>query len=129
MGMAAEYPKHLILLSKLAGAVQRGGSTAAERRALSERFGVSEDVLLRYERAKVIFDAEIFNDLRHKALVVAMRRPEQLGKDPSDPDDNNELVKAYYRLEAAMSDNPIVHEMRDARAALLAALGVSTSEE
>ena len=108
-----------------------GGLTAADRSALAERFGVSEDLLLRYERAQSIYKSVIVDKLLPQARVEAMRWLKQLGKEPMGPEFGEEMRQAFHRLEAAMSDNEIVCEFREVQAAIMAAIEASalTSEK
>ena len=119
-----ESPKDVHLFVELAlASLKKGGVTPADLSRLSKRFGVSEDLLLRHERAGAIYKSVIYDKLLPQARVEAMRRLIQRGKDPMDDEFGDELRKAYDRLQAALSENAIVREFKEAKAAIRAALG------
>lgn len=126
MAMDGEWTKDMLLLWKINSAVSTGGLTEPARRALAERFGVSEEVLLRYERAKAAWSASIFPGLFDQAQDATELRMRELGR-RFDPDElMDECLQAFHRIEAAMPENEITREIDEAAVALRAALDAAT---
>lgn len=118
------------LLMKLnSGVRSEGGLTAAERTALAKKFGVSEDLLIRYERARAVYNKEIFDNQRTQAGLEALRVVKAQGKDALSPEFGDELTKAFWRIEAAMPENKFLREFKEAKAAIKAALTAQASNK
>ena len=124
-----EWSKDFILCWRVSQAVKRGGLSADERRALAKEFSVSEDLLLRCERAEAAWDTQIFHRYISRARVEAMRLLKERGQDPCGPDLWTEASEAFRRILDALPEpeKGIVRELKESRAAIKAALGVSIS--
>jgi hypothetical protein len=124
-----EWTKDLLLFDDLARAVRKGGLTADERANLSQKFGVSEDLLLRYERAKAAWNTLIFDKQWVQARMEAVRLMNKLGKDLLSPELGEETSKAFHRILDALPEpeKAITRERDEAVAAIRAALDASTS--
>ena len=124
-----EWSKDFILCWDLSEAVTRGGLSADERSDLAKKFGVSEDLLLRYERAKAAWDTLIFNKYISRARAEAMHLLKELGQDPWGPELGMEASKAFHRILDALPEpeKKITRELDEVQDAIKAALGVSIS--
>jgi hypothetical protein len=111
------------LILEIGHAAQSGGLTAPELHALAERFGVSEEVLLRYERARRAFNTSIFPALFEQSIIETERRMKERGeKVHHDEASTIESAVIYRWLEQTMPENEITREHDEALAALRAAL-------
>ena len=104
-----------------------GGMTAQERSALAEQYGISEEILLRCERANAAYYTSILMKQWQQAKLEATLRMRELGKDHNDPEFLVVLDNAIERLHAATPENEITREKRAAWDALKAALDASPS--
>ncbi|AGP40392.1 hypothetical protein BE04_35965 [Sorangium cellulosum] len=57
--MSVEWSKDILLIWEIVRKLRSSGMSPAERRALAEQFGVSEEVVLRYERARAAYNEQI----------------------------------------------------------------------
>jgi hypothetical protein len=128
--MAIDSLKAIFLIADVEYAVTSGGLKAPERSALAKRFGVSEEVLLRFERAKRAYDSSITPKLFDQAETEALHRMRERGKfhprEWAQNEFSNECTVAYRRLRDAMPENEITREYDEALAALKAAVEAST---
>ncbi|MFS8069131.1 MAG: hypothetical protein ACMG6S_22450 [Byssovorax sp.] len=125
--MDTEWTSFMTVIMEIARTRGFGGMTAQERSALAEQFGISEDLLLRCERAHHAYYTTIFVEQSRQAKMEAMIRMRELGKARNDPEFIVELEKALERIHAATPENEITRESTAASAALRAALDASTS--
>ena len=105
------------LFSELSLAARNGGMTADERSSLAENFGVSEDLLLRYERASSAYATLARPSGLDEACERALRerRKRRLGR---------EEFKKFY---GTTPEDEITDEYFEASTAIRAALATSTS--
>jgi hypothetical protein len=125
--MAVEWTKDMLVLAELAHAARSGGLTVLARSALAKRFGVSEEVLLRYECARCAYNSLIGDKQWDQARLEATLRFSELEKRIDEPGFPEEIEKALARIRAATPENEITRELDEATAALRAALDASTS--
>jgi hypothetical protein len=124
--MDTEWPSIIFVTMEIARTKGFGGMTAQERSALVEQFGLSEELLLRCERAHHAYQNSICEGQWREAKLEAILRTRELGKEIEDPEFIVELEKALERIQAATPENEITREYDDAWAALQAALEAST---
>ncbi|MEO5725729.1 MAG: hypothetical protein ABI134_06295 [Byssovorax sp.] len=125
--MNTEVTSFMIVIMEISRTESCGGMTAQERSALVEQFGISEELLLRCERAHHAFCTTIFVEQRREARMEAILRMRELGKKLDDPQFGEEITKALDRIWAATPENEITRERTEAFDALRAALDASTS--
>lgn len=122
--MNVEWTEDLLLMWEIARKTRSGGLSPQERRGLVEQFGVSEEVLLRYERAKVAYDA--LDDKRFREAKWETLRRMTEGQKTFDPERYSaEMEVTLQRMREAEPESEITRELRDARAAIRAELGLS----
>ncbi|WP_437797935.1 hypothetical protein [Sorangium sp. So ce693] len=124
MGMSVEWTKDILLIWEIGRRIRSGGLSAEERRALAEKFGVSEEVVLRYERARAIYNVEIADKRWRQARRETLFRMTEGGKTFGLEKYSDELEATLERLRDAEPENEITRELRDARDAIRAELGL-----
>ncbi|XXX74843.1 hypothetical protein WMF30_45040 [Sorangium sp. So ce134] len=122
--MSVEWSKDILLIWEIARKTRSGGSSAEERRALAEQFGVSEAVVLRYERARTVYNAEIADKRWRQARQETLLRMTEGGKTFELEKYPDELEATLERMRGAEPENEITRELRDARDAIRAELGL-----
>ncbi len=125
--MNTEWTSIMLLTVEITRTERFGGMTAQQRSALAEQFGISEEVLLRCERAHHAYSKTVFVEQTREARLEAILRTRELGKKIDDPEFIDELEKAFERIRAATPENEITRECTEAFNALRAALDASTS--
>ena len=123
--MRIEWPKDMTVMVEVACGVLAGGLTAQQRTSLANRVGISEEVLLRYERARQACHDLIFRQQMNQAWSEAAHRMRELGKRMDDPAFPGELEKAVHRIRKATPENAITRERDEALAAVRAAIAAS----
>ncbi|MGK3959053.1 hypothetical protein WMF38_39105 [Sorangium sp. So ce118] len=122
--MVVEWPKDILLIWRIACNTHRGGLSADERRALAEEFGVSEAVVLRYERARTVYDVQIAEKRWRQAKLETILRMTE-GGNPFDVEKySDELEATLERMRQSEPENEITRELRAARDAIRAELGL-----
>ncbi|WP_437975933.1 hypothetical protein WMF11_50810 [Sorangium sp. So ce295] len=124
MGMSVEWTKDILLIWEIVRRIRSGGLSAEERRALAEKFGVSEEVVLRYERARAIYNVQIADKRWRQAKLETILRMTEGGKTFEDEKFPDELEVTLDRLRDAEPENEITRELRDASDAIRAELGL-----
>jgi hypothetical protein len=127
--MAVEWTKDTLVTLAIVRAEHSGGMTAQERTALVERFGVSEEVLLRCERAYHAHYSLIGEKQWDQAVLEATLRMRELGKRGDEPELVDEIERALCRIRAATPENEITREYDEAWVALRVALDGPTSAD
>ena len=125
--MDFEWAKDTLVIMEIARTEGFGGMTAQQRSALAEKFGLSEELLLRCERAHHAYCTTVFVEQTREARLEAILRTRELGRKIDDPKYIVELEKAFERIQAATPENEITRECTEAFNALRAALDASTS--
>ncbi len=125
--MDTEWTPYMIVALEIARTERCGGMTAQERSALVEQFGLSEELVLRCERAHHAYCTTVFAKQHREAMLEARLRMRELGKQPNGPEFGDEIEKALDRIQAATPENEITRESTAASAALKAALEASPS--
>jgi hypothetical protein len=120
--MDTGWTSFMIVIMEIGRTEEFGGMTAPERSALAEQFGISEELLLRYQRAHHVYCTTVYPKMHREAMLEARLRTRDLGKGPEDPEFIVELEKALDRVWAATPENEITRESTEASAALKAAL-------
>ena len=120
--MAVNALKIVFLTADVDYALKSGGMTAQVRSALAKRFGVSEEVLLRYERAQCASSEQ-----RRQAWIEGLARWQRSGRVGSESDRDKDFDEILSRLQNEAPE--IEREYDDAVAALRAALEATTSKE
>jgi hypothetical protein len=123
--MRVEWPKDMTVMVEVACGVLAGGLTAQQRTSLAERVGISEEVLLRYERARQACHDLIFRKQVNQAWGEAAHRMRELGKSTADPAFLDELEQAVHRIRRATPENDVKRERDEALAAVRAAIAAS----
>jgi hypothetical protein len=127
--MDTEWPSIIYVTMEIARTRGFGGMTAQERSALVEQFGISEELLLRCERAHHAYQTSICEGQWRQAKTEAILRMGELGKGYNDPEFVVELEKALERIQAATPENETTREYTAAWDALRAALDASTPKK
>ena len=127
--MDTEWTSFMIVALEISRTESSGGMTAQERSALVEQFGISEELLLRCERAHHAYCTTVFVEQTREARLDAILRTRELGKKLDDPEYIVELEKAFERIRAATPENEVTRECTEAFNALRAALDASTSKK
>ena len=115
---------YVAVCSALSDGIDRGGLTDEERAALSARYGVSEAVLLRWERAVQGYRSVIGEEQRRQARREALRNVEARGKEIFSEEYWEERSKAIKRIADSVPEQEIIRESDAAHNALMVALGV-----
>lgn len=124
MATNVEWTKDILLIRAILRKTRPGGLPAEERRALAEEFGVSEAVVLRYERARCTYESSIAEKRRRQAKMETILRMTE-GEKELDPEKfPDELEATLERLMAAEPENEITRELRAVRDAIRAELGL-----
>jgi hypothetical protein len=123
--MDTEWTSFMTVIMEIARTEGFGGMTAQERSALAEQFGISEELLLRCQRAHHAYCTTVYAKQHREAMLEARLRTRDLGKEPGDPEFIVELEKAFDRIRAEAPENEITRESTAASAALKAALEAS----
>ena len=123
------WTKEFTLFWDLDGFVRKGGMTPEQRAELAQKFGVSEDLLLRYERVALVYLPSVHAKQKSQARVEAARVMGTLGKKIDTDADLffAEVWKAYARIKAEAPEDELTREYEAARAALTAAVNASIS--
>lgn len=124
MGMSVEWTKDILLIWEIVRRIRSGGLSTEERRALAEKFGVSEEVVLRYERARAIYNVQIADKRWRQAKLETILRMTEGGKTFEEEKFPDELEATLERLRDAEPENEITRELRDARDAIRVELGL-----
>ncbi len=127
--MDTEWTSFMPVIMEIARTEGFGGMTAPERSALAEQFGISEELLLRCQRAHHAYCTTVYAKLYRAAKMEAILRTRELDKGLADPEFIVELEKALDRIRAATPENEITRESTAASAALKAALDASTPKK
>ena len=127
--MDTEWTSFMTVALEISRTESCGGMTAQERSALVEQFGISEELLLRCERAHHAYCTTIFVEQRREARLEAILRMRELGKKIDDPQFGDEISKALDRIQEATPENEITRARTEAFDALRAALEASTSKK
>ncbi|WP_437480891.1 hypothetical protein WME75_36490 [Sorangium sp. So ce1014] len=122
--MSVEWSKDILLIWEIARKTRSGGVSAEERRALAEQFGVSEKVVLRYEHARTVYNAQIADKRWRQARQETLLRMTEGGKTFELEKYPDELEATLEGMRGAESENEITRELRDARDAIRAELGL-----
>jgi hypothetical protein len=123
-----DWPDHILLIKELIHKSLRFRlMTEDERSALAKRFNVSEDLLLRYERAQMAYNSLVFDKQWTQAREEVIRRMSQLEKELTPTELAAETSKEFRRISAAAPENEISLELKEAKAAIMTALSVSAS--
>ncbi|WP_437983608.1 hypothetical protein [Sorangium sp. So ce117] len=122
--MSVEWTKDILLIWEIVRRIRSGGLSAEERRALAEKFGVSEEVVLRYDRARTTYNVQIADKRWRQAKLETILRMTEGGKTFDDEKFPDELEATLERLRDAEPENEIARELRDARDAIRAELGL-----
>jgi hypothetical protein len=122
--MSVEWSKDILLIWEIARKTRSGGVSAEERRALAEQFGVSEEVVLRYEHARTVYNAQIADKRWRQARQETLLRMTEGGKTFELEKYPDELEATLEGMRGAESENEITRELRDARDAIRAELGL-----
>ncbi|WP_044967497.1 MULTISPECIES: hypothetical protein [Sorangium] len=122
--MNVEWTKDILLIWRIARKTHSGGLSVEERRALAEEFGVSEQVVLRYERARTAYDLSIAQKRWRQAKWETILRMTEGGKAFEDEKFPDELEATLERLRDAEPENELTRELRDARDAIRVELGL-----
>src|SRR5689334_21755987 len=115
---------YIAACSALSDGIDRGGLTDEERASLAERFGVSEALLLRCERASQAYRSVIGEEQCRQARREALRNVEARGKEIFSEEYWEDRSKAIERIADSVPEQEIVRESRAAHNALMVALGV-----
>ncbi|WP_437296972.1 hypothetical protein [Sorangium sp. So ce426] len=124
MGMRVKWTRDILLIWEIVRRIRPGGLSAEERRALAEKFGVSEEVVLRYERARAIYNVEIADKRWREARRETLFRMTEGGKAFELEKYPDELEATLERLTDTEPENDITRELRDAGDAIRAELGL-----
>lgn len=123
--MAVDSLKGIFLIADVNHAVESGGLTAPERTALAKRFGVSEEVLFRYECAEYALNSLHKKQQSQAREEAGLRMRERGGR--FDPEKFAEdMEAALCKIQDATPENEITREHAEALAALEAAINAST---
>ena len=122
--MSVEWTKDILLIWEIVRRIRSGGLSTEERRALAEKFGVSEEVVLRYERARAIYNVQIADKRWRQAKLETILRMTEGGKTFEEEKFPDELEATLERLRDAEPENEITRELRDARHAIRVELGL-----
>ncbi|WP_437548247.1 hypothetical protein WME97_49180 [Sorangium sp. So ce367] len=85
---------------------------------------MSEEVVLRYERGRAIYNVQIADKRWRQAKLETILRMTEGGKTFEDEKFPDELEATLERLRDAEPENEITRELRDARDAIRAELGL-----
>ncbi|WP_437304720.1 hypothetical protein [Sorangium sp. So ce388] len=124
MGTNVEWTKDILLIWEIVRKTRSDGLPAEERRALAEQFGVSEEVVLRYERARTTYELLIGEKRRRQAKLETILRMTEGGKTFEPERYADELEATLERMRDAEPENELTRELRDARDAIRAELGL-----
>ncbi|WP_437753905.1 hypothetical protein [Sorangium sp. So ce1389] len=124
MGTNVEWTKDILLIWAILRKIRSGGLPAEERRALAEQFGVSEEVVLRYERARNTYEVLIGEKRRRQAKLETILRMTEGGKTFEPERYADELEATLERMRDAEPENELTRELRDARDAIRAEIGL-----
>ncbi|WP_437829773.1 hypothetical protein [Sorangium sp. So ce1153] len=124
MGTNVEWTKDMLLIWAILRKTRSGGLPAEERRALAEQFGVSEEVVLRYERARTTYEVLIGEKRRRQAKLETILRMTEGGKTFEPERYADELEATLERMRDAEPENELTRELRDARDAIRAEIGL-----
>ena len=80
--MNTEWTSFMTVTLEISRTESCGGMTAQERSTLVEQFGISEELLLRCERAHHAYCTTIFVEQRREARLEAILRMRELGRKP-----------------------------------------------
>jgi hypothetical protein len=125
--MAVNALKIIFLTADIDYAVNYGGLTPTERNALAKRFAVSEDALLRYERAKCAYVSLV--KAQWQAMAEAAFRMSERGEEYDSKKLADEMGTAFDRKQEAALKKESRRELHEAEAALKAALDASSSSQ
>ncbi|KYF58978.1 hypothetical protein BE08_30720 [Sorangium cellulosum] len=124
MGTNVEWTKDILLIWAIVRKIRSGGLSAEERRALAEQFGVSEEVVLRYERARTAYNEQIADKRWRQAKLETILRMTEGGKTFESERYADELEATLERMSDAEPENELTRELRDARDAIRAEIGL-----
>jgi hypothetical protein len=102
--------------------VHEGELTAQQRAALAARFGISEEVLLRYEHAVHAHRSSVFARQLEQAKLMAKLRLWRRGESANGPAFQRETERALCRIQEEMPEEEGTREIDEALAALMTAL-------
>jgi hypothetical protein len=120
--MGVNALKIIFLTADIDYALKSGGMKAAERSALAQRFGVSEEVIMRYESAQWSSSKQL-----RQATMEGMARWERSGSVGSDSERDKYFDEILSRLRGEAPE--IDREYDEAVAALRAALDASAPKK
>jgi hypothetical protein len=116
------------LISEIAHGVLAGGLKEPERSALSRRFGVSSELILRYERARSAYDV-LSDEWRHQARLEAALQIRARGEHCEPQKLSDEMWVIIDRIKNEQTENPICLELEEAAAVLRAVVDVPKKSE
>ncbi|MFS8068111.1 MAG: hypothetical protein ACMG6S_17295 [Byssovorax sp.] len=105
-----------------------GGLKEQKRRDLARRFEVSQELILRYERARSAYRI-LSEEWRHKARLEAALQIRARGEDCEPEKLADEMEVIIERLEAEQKENPICRELDEAAAAIRAVVDAPKKSE
>lgn len=121
------WPPSVFLISEIAHGVRAGGLKERERRALSRRFGVSQELISQYERARSAYNALSDAWWRQAGKEARCGWGERDDDDPQKLADATEVI--LDRIKDEQRENPICRELDEAAAALRAVVDVPKKSE
>ncbi|KYF92430.1 hypothetical protein BE17_43995 [Sorangium cellulosum] len=124
MGTNVEWTKDILLIWAIVRKIRSGGLPAEERRALAEQFGVSEEVVLRYERARTAYNEQIADKRWRQAKLETILRMTEGGETFEPERYADELEATLERMSDAEPANELTRELRDATDAIRAEIGL-----
>jgi len=107
--------------------IKNGGSTPEERTEVAREFSVSEELMLRYERAASLYFPSIHDKQLRQARIEALRWLKAEGKDILTHNDEfwKKASEALERIQAEAPKDELTREFDAAEAALRAAVNAS----